>query len=547
MSDLAPINISIQFIIRQNMIDSFARLTGDFNSMHMDIEVARRSRFRQTIVHGMLPFSFISVVQYYFQDKHIIFRKLSGHFNKPVYVDDVISLNISIKHKTDNLYSFQAQWNRKENREVLLLAKGSMSVRDTRADIIEKVVKGNRNCLLVTPATENQHTITDLKDQHEILSFNISTELAAEFADSVLKSINEQDNKLHLCPNLLSTLLLSTMVGMRLPGRYATFTRFDMAFTQNLALQQEYKLHATLDKVSVEAEHMSANCKIHLEDELCASGKYEVVVNSPPKSMLSCEQIKNTAMDFGLAGKVALVTGASRGIGETTAKLLAMHGVKIVVCYFRGQRDAEAIVKDITEHNGAAIAIQCDLTDDFQVAEMIQHVSDNFGGIDILVNNAVREFTPKDVLELEWNDYLKEMEVSVKGMHACCRAVIPMFKKSGHGKIINLSTIAVAIPVSGQSRYITAKSAVEGYTKSLAVELAQLNVQVNLVVPNMTDTDLVSVLPTLFRDRIASERTTQRHVQPIEVAQSIVYLASNWSNAMTGQKIVLNLGEPPFA
>ena len=178
---------------------------------------------------------------------------------------------------------------------------------------------------------------------------------------------------------------------------------------------------------------------------------------------------------------------------------------------------------------------------------MIGQIVEKYGDINILVNNAVREFTPKDVLELEWKDYLQEMEVSVKGMHACCKAVIPMFKKTGHGKIINLSTIAVANPVSGQSRYITAKSAVEGYTKSLAVELAQHNIQVNLVIPNMTDTDLISVVPTLFRDRIASERTTQRHVKPVEVAQGIVYLASNWSNAMTGQKIVLNLGEPPFA
>jgi len=252
-------------------------------------------------------------------------------------------------------------------------------------------------------------------------------------------------------------------------------------------------------------------------------------------------------MDFGLAGKVALVTGASRGIGETTAKLFAMYGVKTVVCYFRGKADAQAIIKDITTAGGGAIAVQCDLTDDAQVVSMIQLVSKNYGDINILVNNAVREFTPKDVLELDWNDYLREMEVSIKGMHACCKAVIPMFKKAGQGKIINLSTIAVANPVSGQSRYITAKSAVEGYTKSLAVELAPFNIQANLVVPNMTDTDLISVIPALFRDRIAKERVTQRHIQPVEVAQCIVYLASSWADAMNGQKIVLNLGEPPFA
>jgi 3-oxoacyl-[acyl-carrier protein] reductase len=529
------------------MIESFARLSGDYNSMHMDVEVARKSRFRQTIVHGMLPFSFLSIIQQKFPQQWIIFKELSGHFNKPVYVGDVISLNISIRHKADNLYSFQGQWSRKRNGEILLLAKGKLALCDTKADIVEKVVDDKRKTLLLTPTTENQYTIEDLKDQHEVLAFSVTTNLAEQYANSVLTAVNEPDSDLRLCPHLLATLLLSTMVGMRLPGRYATFTRFNITFSQNLALQQEYKLCASLDKVSVEAEHFNASCEIRFRDGVYATGKYEVVVNSPPKTMLSSAQIKQTAMDLGLAGKVALVTGASRGIGETTVKLFAMYGVKTVVCYFRGQSDAEAIVKDITEANGEAFAVQCDLTDDMQVASMIQQIVKKYGGINILVNNAVREFTPKDVLDLEWEDYLQEMEVSVKGMHACCKEVIPMFKKSGHGKIINLSTIAVANPVSGQSRYITAKSAVEGYTKSLAVELSQLNIQVNLVIPNMTDTDLISVIPALFRDRIASERTTQRHVQPIEVAQSIIYLASNWSNAMTGQKIVLNLGEPPFA
>ena len=94
MADQAPINSSIEFIITQNMIESFARLSGDYNSMHMDVEVARKSRFRRTIVHGMLPFSFLSIIQQKFPEQWIVFKELSGHFNKPVYVGDIISLNI---------------------------------------------------------------------------------------------------------------------------------------------------------------------------------------------------------------------------------------------------------------------------------------------------------------------------------------------------------------------------------------------------------------------------------------------------------------------
>lgn len=549
MAEKNPIKLTTEFTVTKNMIESFARLSGDYNSMHMDAEVARKSRFRQPIVHGMLPFSFLSIIHNKFPQQKIVFNELSGHFNKPVHVDDVIDLEIKVTHKKDNLYGFQGKWTKKDNNELLLLAKGKLSTLDKRTNDSGDIHEGGRNSFLLEATTENQYTINDLKDQHEELAFGISSGLTEQYTKDVLSAINDlqSDDTLRPCPHLMATLLLSTMVGMRIPGRYATFTRFNICYSKSLALQTKYTLHAKLDNVSVEAEHLNASCEIRDGDEVYASGNYEVVVNSPPMVMLSCAQIKETALGFGLTDKVALVTGASRGIGETTAKLLALHGVKAAVCYFRGRSDAEAIVKDIADAGGEAYAVQCDLTDDKQVTSMIQLVTERYGGVDILVNNAVREFTPRDILDLEWNDYLDELEVSVKGMHACCKALIPIFKKSGHGKIINLSTIAVANPVSGQSRYITAKSAVEGYTKSLAVELAPYDIQVNLVIPNMTDTDLISVIPALFRDRIASERTTRRNVQPIEVAQSIVYLASNWSNAMTGQKIVLNLGEPPFA
>ena len=109
------------------------------------------------------------------------------------------------------------------------------------------------------------------------------------------------------------------------------------------------------------------------------------------------------------------------------------------------------------------------------------------------------------------------------------------------------TTIAVDQPVRSQGKYITAKSAVAGYTKSLAVELLKDNIQVNLVVPAMTETDLLASIPGDFVRRMAGERGMGRNVQPIEVAQAMLYLASSWSGAMSGQRLVLNLGESPFS
>jgi 3-oxoacyl-[acyl-carrier protein] reductase len=541
-----PDPLSFDFRVTQSMIESFARLTGDYNSMHMDPEVARRSRFRRTIVHGMLPFSFLSLVQSQHRDNTVSFTELSAHFNKPFFADDDISLNISRKEKDGNVISIHAEWYRKGTHELLLVARGLYE--PVPMETRNSIHTPDRTSFLTGPVEENRYTIDELDDQTETLNFELCSDVLDQYNREIFSSVSPPvTGPAFRSTNLAASLLLSTMVGMRLPGRYATFARFKVTFHRSIKLNHTYVMEAGLSRVSREADHINATLSVSDNGKVVASGKYEVSLNSPPKPMPACHEIRQYHMDFGLSGKVALITGASRGIGETTAKLLAMHGVKCAVTYLHGKSDAERIITDIKSAGGEAFAIQCNITLDDQVNSVVSEVIDNYKRIDILVNNAVKEFTQKYTQDLTWGDYLDELEVSVKGMHACCRAVIPHLLNAGGGKIINLSTVAVAIPIAGQSRYITAKSAVEGYTKTLAVELARNNIQVNLVVPNMTDTDLISSIPSLYRERIADTRSYQRHVQPIEVAQSIVYLASKWSDAMTGQNIVLNLGEPPFA
>ena len=128
------------------------------------------------------------------------------------------------------------------------------------------------------------------------------------------------------------------------------------------------------------------------------------------------------------------------------------------------------------------------------------------------------------------------------------RHAIPLLRAAGGagGKVINLSTIYVDNPIKGQGKYITAKGAVVAFSRSLAKELAAENIQVNVVSPNMTETDLLASLPATIVKRIAQSRPAGRNLEPVEVAQAIVFLASQWSNSMTGQKLVLNLGEAPF-
>ena len=116
------------FRINQSMVDSFARVTGDYNSMHTDIEVARKSRFRRTIVHGMLPFSFLTILQTEFPGRLVIFKELSGHFNKPAFVDDEISLELKISFDSESSYKFTGSWRKKNSNELVLMAKGQFTL-----------------------------------------------------------------------------------------------------------------------------------------------------------------------------------------------------------------------------------------------------------------------------------------------------------------------------------------------------------------------------------------------------------------------------------
>lgn len=527
------------------MVAAFAKITGDYNSMHVDPEVARKSKYRRTVVHGMIPYSFIQILQHEFTGHDLTFIRFDGRFRKPVFSGDKINLDIRYE-VNDGDGEFDAVWSNQLSGETLIKSKGAFRLTSPYSDE-DDVTFSADDKFLSDDIEENQYLISDLSDQNESFGYQLSAASRRRYCDQVLNAGLDADKNISgICNNLSSLLMLSTMVGMRLPGRYAIFTRFSLDFSEDVKVDERYGLAATLTKVSVPAETMEAVVNI-TSSHVIAEGRVVVLLNPPPRKMISSQEVIDRYRHLGIDGKVVLITGASRGIGETAAKLFAALGARVVINYFRGRRDAEAIVEEILESGGEAICIQCDISDDASTRKMIDAAVAAFGRIDVLVNNAVRDFTPKDIIDMEWEDYMQEMEVSVKGLHSCCRAAIPELRKSGGGKIINLSTVAVDNPVAGQSRYITAKSAVAGYTKSLAKELMKYNIQANLVMPNMTDTDLVSVLPSMYKDKIAESRPCGRHVLPVEVAQSIVFLASSWSDAITGQKIVLNLGEPPFA
>jgi 3-oxoacyl-[acyl-carrier protein] reductase len=282
------------------------------------------------------------------------------------------------------------------------------------------------------------------------------------------------------------------------------------------------------------------------DKDVVLRGKVATLVNKPSRNMPSFQELRDSAVDLGLEGKVVLVTGASRGIGETTAKVLALAGAKVIVNYHRGAEDASRIVQEITTAGGEAIALAADVTSSDEVQALLQRGIERYGAIDVLVNNAARDFRPIPFLQLSWEEIQKDLDVIVKGTFLCCRHVIPFMLERGTGKIINISSVATDNPPPEQAKYVMAKSALVGLTRSLSIEFASKNIQVNLVVPSFVETDFVAHIAEGFREKIARDTPMKRHASAVDVAQAVLFLASSLSSFTTGQKIMVTGGGAPY-
>ena len=180
------------------------------------------------------------------------------------------------------------------------------------------------------------------------------------------------------------------------------------------------------------------------------------------------------------------------------------------------------------------------------VPTLVNRVIERYGTVDVLVNNAARDFRPVPFLQLSWQDVQNDLDVIAKGAFLCCQQVIPRMLERGGGKIINISTVATDNPPPDQTKYVMAKSALVGLTRSLSIEFASRNIQVNLVVPNFVETDFVAHIQDGFRKKIAQDTPMQRHASSVDVARAVVMLASSYSSFTTGQKIMVTGGGAPY-
>lgn len=242
-----------------------------------------------------------------------------------------------------------------------------------------------------------------------------------------------------------------------------------------------------------------------------------------------------------LEGKVAVVTGAGRGIGRAIALRLAAEGAAVIVNYNGSAKRAEETVNEITENGGRAEAIQCSVSDYESVAAMMDGIIKKYGSIDILVNNA--GITKDNLLmKMSEDEFDAVIDTNLKGVFNCMKHVARQMIKQRGGRIINISSVSGVLGNAGQANYCAAKAGVIGLTKSFAREVASRGITVNAVAPGFIETEMTEVLSDAVKAG-ATEQIPMKHFGTTEdIAAAAAFLASGQAGYITGQVICVDGG-----
>lgn len=239
-----------------------------------------------------------------------------------------------------------------------------------------------------------------------------------------------------------------------------------------------------------------------------------------------------------LAGKVAVVTGSSRGIGAAIARRLAAEGARVVLNCHASVEAAEAIANEIRQAGGEALVVAADVSRGEEAQRLIQETTARWDRVDILVNNAgvTRDGLLMTMKEADWDAVLN---TNLKSVFHCCKAVTRPMLRQRSGRIINITSVVGIVGQAGQTNYAASKAGIIGFTKSLARELGSRGITVNCVAPGYIPTALTDVLPEEMKQAILEQTPLKRLGQPEEVAAAVAFLASDEAAFITGH--VLNV------
>ena len=246
-------------------------------------------------------------------------------------------------------------------------------------------------------------------------------------------------------------------------------------------------------------------------------------------------------MERFLDGKVALVTGGSRGIGKGVSKQLAEYGANVIINFSSNEEAAQKTLSEIIGNGGKGEIKKARVENFEEVQAMVKYILDSYSKIDILVNNAgiTRDNL---VMRMDWKEWDEVMDVNLKGTFFCTKAVMRPMVKARYGKIVNITSVVGATGNSGQANYSASKAGIIGFTKSVAKEIASRNINVNAVAPGFIETEMTDVLPDQIKEEMKRQIPFNRFGSSQDVADLVSFLVSDKASYITGQVIHINGG-----
>ena len=242
-----------------------------------------------------------------------------------------------------------------------------------------------------------------------------------------------------------------------------------------------------------------------------------------------------------MTNKIALVTGASRGIGREIALGLAREGMNIAISYTSNEEMANDVLKEIKEYEVDAISVKANVSIEEDVKNLVKEVEEELGKIDVLVNNA--GITKDNLLiKMSDQDFSDVLDVNLKGVFLCTKAVARSMMKKRYGKIINISSIVGVGGNAGQGNYAASKAGVIGFTKSIAKELGSRGIRVNAIAPGFIDTQMTDVLKEDVKEKMLNSISLKEFGKPSDISNLVNFLVSDKSDYITGEVIKIDGG-----
>jgi 3-oxoacyl-[acyl-carrier protein] reductase len=336
---------------------------------------------------------------------------------------------------------------------------------------------------------------------------------------------------------MLGASFISTVIGTKLPGDGALW------FSQNLEFMLPVRVG---DKITVKAEvknKFEREKIIELQTDIFNQNLQKVTVGTAKVKIIDQKELQSDVSTIPLK-KVALVIGAAGGIGAAVTTRLAKDGFDIALHYFTNRKAAKELEKTVSAAGRKCHLYSADITDEAQMTMMVAEIVRHFGTITVLVNCATVKVTNSKFGSLDWKEVQSHFDVNVKGAFFLAKNILPIMQSQKYGKIINFTTQYIeGTPPAELLAYVTAKSALHGLTKSLAVECAPLGITVNMISPGMTDTELIADIPEKTRLMTAAKTPLRRLAKPSDIAGAVSYLASESADFVTGETVRINGGQ----